>query len=322
MSDIPQAPERDLPPGRQHARKEHLLREIRPRQEEARRRPWLRPAVLTPVAAAALSVAVVVGLAVTRDGGRLEQAPVPASSASEKPAGEFLRSLSRFSATQKPYAVKDSAWIYTELKEYHWKMDPARRVAGCAATDESSPYGDQAWWESVDGRSQSIAQDAGSAPSTANDRAAGSGLPLSFRATQQLPTDADGMYRWLTGASGGGTGSERDGFDKAARLLDAELLVPKVEGAVYAALARFDGVTLVDTVHDVAGRPGVGVAMGTSGGDREVLVFDKADRRFLGESLLDGSPRKDACDATGVGDALRGTAILERAVVDHSGDTP
>ena len=84
---------------------------------------------------------------------------------------------------------------------------------------------------------------------------------------------------------------------------------PRVSAALFRAAALIPGVTVVPNAVDVAGRPGVAVAMADRTGGEE-WVFSKDTFKFLGE--LDIAHGK----------VVGGSAILQRAFVDHVGQLP
>ncbi|SFP46607.1 hypothetical protein SAMN05421810_102669 [Amycolatopsis arida] len=113
-----------------------------------------------------------------------------------------------------------------------------------------------------------------------------------------LPTDADAMYRYLT--------EGRDDVNAIAKeanvVLQEAATSPEARAAVFEALAKVDGVELVDGVRDAAGRTGVGVAWAHAGEPAAVkLIFDPETHAYL------GSPE---------------TSLVELALVDEVGQRP
>jgi len=113
-----------------------------------------------------------------------------------------------------------------------------------------------------------------------------------------LPTDGAAMADYLRARNEGNLNS----MAKYVYGMVAESYVrPAVLAAVFEAVTRIDGLTVVEGVEDAAGRPGVGVRW-TFDGSTNTLVFDKDSHVFLGMS---------------------GTAaVLVSGVVDEVGERP
>ncbi|GAA4599742.1 CU044_5270 family protein [Planotetraspora phitsanulokensis] len=133
-----------------------------------------------------------------------------------------------------------------------------------------------------------------------------------------LPTDADGMLAHLYRA-GGDTKNPRDqdAFTAAGDLIRETYLSPASLAAVFDAVARIPGVTVVGDVKDEAGRTGVAVALTQVQGSRAELIFDARTHAFLGER----STQVRDQDGLTAGQVLDSTAILKIAIVDRAGQT-
>jgi len=127
-----------------------------------------------------------------------------------------------------------------------------------------------------------------------------------------LPTDPDGMLAWLRSQPLLGRNHSDDLiFTAAATLLMGTYLAPPVKAAIYQALAKVPGVTLVSDMADGAGRHGLAVTRPTPSSMRdprytgpplnESLVFDRNTYEFLGDPDL---------------------ALLRMAIVDRIGQVP
>jgi hypothetical protein len=115
--------------------------------------------------------------------------------------------------------------------------------------------------------------------------------------------------------------TDRDQFAAIVFLLTSYPLPAQLRSALYQALTRLDGITLIGEVTDLAGRRGVGVTIGPPDEEklykrRMVLIFDPATGRLLGSrSVL-------AADVPGAR-LTRGTVMEEAAFVEMSVvDTP
>ncbi|GAA4570343.1 CU044_5270 family protein [Planotetraspora kaengkrachanensis] len=135
---------------------------------------------------------------------------------------------------------------------------------------------------------------------------------------RDLPADADGMLAYLYRA-GGGTKNPRDqdAFNAAGDLIREAYLSPPTLAAVFDAVARIPGVTVVGDVKDEAGRTGVAVALTQVQGSRTELIFDARTHAFLGER----STQVRDQDGLTAGQVLDSTAIIKIAIVDRAGQT-
>lgn len=125
----------------------------------------------------------------------------------------------------------------------------------------------------------------------------------------QLPTTADGMLAYLYRNSHGQNPRDVQAFITAGDLIREAYLPPAALAAVFEAVARIPGVTVVHGVHDAAGRPGVAVGLGGRRG-RDELIFDAGTYRYLGERELAG------------GQVAGQAAQLRVAIVDSAGQVP
>jgi hypothetical protein len=348
---VPAAVERDLPPGRHRVLREQLMREIENDGETPVVRPrtalWRRPAFVGPAVAATLTVAVVVGAAVT------QQAAVPLTThadgsgdsrraearRSDESAAHLLRQVAKAAEKRSLPEVRDDQFVYTERDDYHWKMDSEKNDMPCPMTLEAYPYGLREFWSSVDGQHNGLQRERGT-DGEVGERSVGIQLPVKngvnfFREVEdELPTDTDGMYRHLYGLKGderasGAKSADRKAFDKASTLLAEQLLPPKTEAALYRALARIPGLTVYEGSVDAAGRTGVSVGLEGDwpedrgqGPTRHELLFDTRTLAFLAADTVNLDPPDDSCDTLEAGDLVSSVAILERAVVDRVSERP
>ncbi|MDX3671619.1 CU044_5270 family protein [Streptomyces europaeiscabiei] len=363
-SGVPRAEDRELPPGRQRALREHLMREIESRtgsSTESRteirtegagdtgpgaRRFWRRPAFVAPAVAAAVTVAVVVGGTVTRyaavpsEPGAASTADRRGGTPSDESAGALLEWVAEAAGKRKLPQVGDDQFVYTEQEDYHWKMDVGVLAEGCVTTQEAHPSGLRETWVSVDGRRAGLMRrhDDGSEVTgrVVAEQLVGKYVIHNFRqAEDELPVETEGMYRYLYGLTSaderpsGGEAADRDAFEKAVALLTGQLLPPGAEAALYRALARVPGLTVYEGAVDAAGRTGVAVGIeGAYPGDfaqsrsRHELLFDDRTLRFLGMNSINLDAPDDRCESLDAGDLVSSVAILERGVVDRTGQRP
>ncbi|MGW3078484.1 CU044_5270 family protein [Kitasatospora sp. NPDC001132] len=142
----------------------------------------------------------------------------------------------------------------------------------------------------------------------------------SYAYVAALPTDPDALLdRIHVDTAGHGPGPDEEAFRTVGDLLREQIAPPAVSAALYRAAAKIPGVTVIDSVTDAAGRPGIAVARLDGGGKAEVQwIFDRADYTFLGErtvAVTDGATFKK-------GDITGQMAVLARAVVDQAGTRP
>jgi hypothetical protein len=110
------------------------------------------------------------------------------------------------------------------------------------------------------------------------------------------------------------TGDEPLRVWSALKELVAESVVrPSLGTALYQVAAGLDGIMLVPDVLDVAGRPGLAVAMDEGNGTRSELIFDRRTYRYLGERTVNVRDRKVKLpnrEVTARNGAANGTAVL------------
>jgi hypothetical protein len=341
---VSEIPEKELPPGRHHVLREHLMREITSESQAEPtpvRRVWRRPAFVAPVTAAALTIAVVVGVSVTTDS-RPAEAPLSQRTSAEDPA-DLLERIAVAAGKQPSGEIRNDQFIYTKREIYHWKVDPEKGVPdGCVTTLEGYEYGVRELWESVDGQQEGLSRGPGSNGEVEEQQLApqlpGKNTVNFYRQAEELPTDPEAMRRWLYGLDpgekpSGAKSADVNAFAKAGNLLTTSLLPPKVAAALYRAIAEIPGVMAVEDAKDAAGRTGVAVVMDTSGAigtairgsqgpARAELIFDERSLAYLGESVVNLAAPKRKCDPLEAGELVSSTAVLARGVVDTTGQRP
>jgi hypothetical protein len=100
-----------------------------------------------------------------------------------------------------------------------------------------------------------------------------------------LPADPDAL---LTKIRHDTKDSGRDvaTFGRIEQILDDDKLIPpRTNAALYRALAKIPGVTVVPGARDFAGRPGVAVTQ-TAQGSRSEIILDRKTYRFLGTRMI------------------------------------
>ncbi|MFI2030980.1 CU044_5270 family protein [Streptomyces buecherae] len=334
MTDLPSAPERDLPPGRHHLLREHLVHEIgrsaadRPAATTPRlARPWLRPAFAGLALASTLALVVLATMSLPGGGedgasagrgGAASYAFAPHAGADERDgAARILEHAAAFAEQERVRAkgpVRDDQYVYVDGMVAVADLDqgtvavhkPHRRAVwtpvdgkgGCAVAEpeESWAYGPRA--ESADGPGSSV-----------------------YRYLRSLPTEPDALYAWLREAARtrGGADDAQDMFEIVAHTISDAVMPPGLGAALFRAAARIPGTVVVEDAVDAAGRRGVAVARtGGGGDDREELIFDRVTGQYLGQRtvwLKDSGPIE-------AGMVSRSEAVFHTAIVDKLGQYP
>lgn len=134
-----------------------------------------------------------------------------------------------------------------------------------------------------------------------------------------LPTDPDAMlahlYRIADDQPNKNPRDQR-AFSAAADLVGEAYLAPASLAAVFGAVARIPGVSVIGDVTDEAGRDGVAVALREVQGTRTELIFDRGSHAYLGTrsvALQDG-------EGLTAGQVLYSTAVLTVEIADRVGE--
>ncbi|MFE6287940.1 CU044_5270 family protein [Streptomyces sp. NPDC057877] len=303
-----QLPEHDLPPGRHRLLKEHLMTEIR--QEQPARRPWLRPALVAGAVAAVAAVT----LTLAAPSGDSTTAPPT------KAAVALLEDVA--------LAAEDGGGTYGEIRDDQFvyvesKVSYARYEEG--AKTRIPPLHRLEHWHSVDGTRKGLIRETGrgqwSMDPDPRKGEPGYDVSTNYRHLSTLPTDADAMYDWLhrTAPEHSGQETNQAMFVLAADLIRGAIVPPEQSAALYRAVARIPGVTVVEDAVDAAGRKGVAIArQDPDNPTRDEWIFDKETFEFLGERSVATDDYSDVKEGT----VTSNTAVLRRAVVDKAGVRP
>ncbi|WAL97129.1 CU044_5270 family protein [Streptomyces sp. Je 1-369] len=307
-------PERDLPPGRHHLLKEHLLTEIRQEQKDQKRnekraKSWFRPALL----AGAVAATVVAGVLVASPfGDRAAQAGPPSK--------ETVRMLEEIAAAAKAQpaqkGVRDDQYVYIKSKAGYM----ATTVSKDGEKSEIEPVRPREVWQSVDGLHDEMLHEPDGGFQYERMEA---DPPLvegddHYRSLQKLPTDPVNMLDWLHKVSDGGESEDQNTFVLVGDLSYESLMPPEQAAALYLAASKIPGVELVEDAVDAEGRHGVAIAR-EDDGIRQELIFDKKTKQFLGEREV---AVEDLPTGFKKGTVVGRSAILERTVVDKLGERP
>jgi hypothetical protein len=303
---LPALAERDLPAGRLHTRKEHLISELRvagspPAGRSATRRGWKPAIVMTAAGAGALAAAIVVAL-------------LPAATPGSSPAAaRLLAKIAATAAAQPSPPVRDSQFWYIKSWVANLVCDGG---SGNNCVLEK-PQETQIW------------QSVSNLCVTGLLRQNGQNTPLKFssnylhcpyrggvhaptyRFLQSLPTDPHALLSLIERQMQGQLPRPEEAFTTIGDMLGGAIAPPRVSAALYRAAALIPGVTVVPDATDAIGRHGVAVAY-TYQGIRTEWIFSKKTFRYLGNrdvNVTNGS-------SAGV------SAVLQRAFVDHVGQIP
>ncbi|WND35911.1 CU044_5270 family protein [Streptomyces sp. BB1-1-1] len=306
-----QLPEKDLPPGRHRLLKEHLMTEIR-RDEETARTPrrWLRPAFAA--AAVATAAAVTVVLLPSGDGDASAKAPSRATVA-------LLENIALAAEHQDGYgAVRDDQFVYVDSKVSYAQTEEGAKT-------RIPPLHRLESWHSVDGSRKGLMRETGRGEWTTDVDARpgepGYEITTNYKHLSSLPTDPDAMYEWLRKTAPEYSGQETNQamFVLVADLIRDAIVPPEQSAALYRAVARIPGVTIVENAVDAAGRKGVAITReDPDNPTRDEWIFDKETHRFLGERSVADEDYSDVEEGT----VTSNTAVLRRAVVDEPGERP
>jgi hypothetical protein len=303
---LPALAERDLPAGRRHTRKEHLISELRvagspSAGRSSTRRGWKSAIVMAAAGAAALAAAIVVAL-------------LPAATPGSSPAAaRLLAKIAATAAAQPSPPVRDSQFWYIKS----WVANLVCNGGSGNNCVLEKPQESQIW------------QSVSNLCVTGLLRQNGQDIPLKFssnylhcpyrggvhapvyRFLQSLPTDPHALLSLIERQMQGQLPRPEEAFTTIGDMLGGAITPPRVSAALYRAAALIPGVTVVPDATDAIGRHGVAVAY-TYQGIRTEWIFSKKTFRYLGNrdvNVTNGS-------SAGV------SAVLQRAFVDHAGQIP
>ncbi|MFF4030855.1 CU044_5270 family protein [Streptomyces sviceus] len=320
----------DLPPERHRHFKDVLMQQIdhdaahgtdHGTAATPRRSRFLRPAVLVPLASAALAGALLVTLSV--DG----RAPATGTTPSATAAGASvtLNRIATAAMASDAIRVRDDQFVYVRTLERSNTGSFSGPVRlGALHTEER--------WTSQDPRPlrvtgwlRSSGKDAimpGELGPIENTEPVPEGvLHPTYRWLASLPTDPDALLARLYKEARPVEGESRDQavFSLIGDLIGGAVMPPANAAAFYRAAARLPGVREIPDAVDATGRHGIAITLDDTGfATRDEWIFDKRTLALLGSRFYITDPDRGITT-----EALAGTsAVMETAVVDKQGEVP
>jgi len=303
---LPAPAERDLPAGRQHTLKEHLISELRLAADAAAGRSATRRRRMTAIAIAATGAAALAAA--------LALALLPANTSGASPAAvRLLAKIATTAARQPAPPVRDSQFWY--IKSWvAYQVCNGGSGNNCVLV---KPHERQIWQsvsnQCVTGLLREYGQDTPLKFTTnyLHCPYRGGVHDPTYRFLQSLPTDPHALLSLIEQQMQGQQPRPEQAFTTIGDLLHEAIAPPRVSAALYRAAALIPGVAVVADATDAIGRHGVAVAM-TYQGVRSEWIFSRRTLIYLGErdiKIADGS-------TTGM------SAVLQRAFVNHAGQIP
>ncbi|MFF7050778.1 CU044_5270 family protein [Streptomyces griseorubiginosus] len=309
----------DLPPERHRHFKDVLMQRIDDDEQRAQkpsvRRRFTRPAVLLPLASAALAGALLTTLTT---GGHTPAPETPSASGT-------LRRIATAAMASDAIRVRDDQFVYVRT------LDRSNTGSFSGPVRLGALHTEERW----------TAQDPGPLRVTGWLRSSGKDaimpgrvLPMettepvpagvyhpTYRWLASLPTDPDALLRRLHKEARPVEGESRDQavFSLIGDLISGAVMPPATMAAFYQVAARLPGVREIPDAVDAAGRHGIAITLDDTGfATREEWIFDGKSLALLGSRFYITDPDRGITTET-----LAGTsAVMETAVVDRKGEVP
>ncbi|MFI6437321.1 CU044_5270 family protein [Streptomyces sp. NPDC050759] len=312
----------DLPPERHRHFKDVLMQQIdHDTAVTPRRNRFLRPAVLVPLASAALAGALLVTLSVDGRG----PATGPDPSATTAGASVTLNRIATAAMASDTVRVRDDQFVYvrTLVRENTGSFTGPVRL-GALHTEERWTSQDPGplrvtGWIKASGK-DAIMPDQMLPVESPDPRPAGVDHP-TYRWLASLPTDPDALLARLRKLARPVEGESRDQavFSLIGDLIGGTIMPPANAAAFYKAAAKLPGVREIPDAVDAAGRHGIAITLDDTGfATRDEWIFDKETLALLGSRFYITDPDRGITTET-----LAGTsAVMETAVVGGKGEVP
>ncbi|MET8414074.1 CU044_5270 family protein, partial [Streptomyces sp. NPDC005195] len=298
-----QATERDLPAGRHQLHRERFMTQIHedlrassatPAAATRRPRPFLRRAIVLPVAGFALAGAVVTGIHLASasggsggsGGSGLATGPLLTTRVGTAHAHGATQLLDRISlAAHDVSTTKPTEGQYVYVKSTtattYVRNDSGR------TTVVSEKLHDRQTWKSLDGSDGWLIEPGNTGAkgiTLASDVKPYLNAP-SYDYLAALTTDPGALLTKIYAETRRhGNSPAQEAFTTIGDLLGESFPPPALDAALYKAAARIPGVVTLDDAVDAAGRHGVAVArLDETSGQRTEWIFDRKTLSFLGE---------------------------------------
>jgi hypothetical protein len=305
---LPAPAERELPEGRRHTVKEHLMSEIRLADSPPTGRPATRRARRArrgSAIAIATAGAAAIALALTL---------LPGNASGASPAAVRLLAKIAIAAARVPSPlVRDNQFWYIES----WAAYQVCEGGSGSNCTMEKPHERQIW-QSVSNQCVTglVREDGQDTPLVFSSNYLhcpyrGNVNDPSYRFLQSLPTDPHALLGLIERDMQGQLPRPEEAFTTIGDLIGEAIAPPQVSAALYRAAALIPGVTIIANATDAVGRHGVAVAF-TYQGTRSEWIFSKLTLQYLGERDI------NLANGATVGES----AILQRAFVDHAGQLP
>jgi hypothetical protein len=228
---------------------------------------------------------------------------------------------------EDPYGtIRDDQFVYVDTQVTRVTTKDGSRVV--------VPLHRRETWVSVDGTRDGLIRDETN-PGDMSRPAPKPGEPAydssSYNHLKSLPTDPGAMYDYLVKASpkllyvwlapgmNGVPDKQQTALLLAGSLLRDSIVPPAQSAALYRAVARIPGVTVIEDSVDARGRHGIGIVREDSRFPIRVQwTFDEKTYELLGMRMTVSRDYKGLKKGT----LLSDTAVMRRAVVDKAGERP
>lgn len=251
----------------QHITHEHdTVREQSTTTVTAPGRPARRRLVLV---AAPLALAAAVGLGVVAVDNARDGRSGTAAADSHQKAVQLLDRIALAAASRPTVTARDDQFIYTKSQgsaaELGVDFSGTAELAGHKGLFTPTPYDGavrQEQWDAVDGKAEGLRKGVAVADPTQKMEMDMNGVGyLTFRQLQALPTDPDALLEKFSSDAANVSAARRTEVvvENLGAVVDEATLLPDLSAAIYRAMAKLPGVSVVDHVKDAAGREGVGL---------------------------------------------------------------
>ena len=270
---------------------------------------WLRPAIAAAATATAAAVALVLLPASGDD---------PSTRPPSRATVALLEDIALAAGHGQEYGtIRDDQFVYVDSKVSYAQSEDGKTTVQPLHRLES--------WHSVDGTRRGLMRETGRGdwPLDPDARPGETGheVTTNYRHLSTLPADPDEMYDWLREVAPRYSGQEtyQAMFVLVGDLVQSAIVPPRQGAALYRAVARIPGVTVVEDAVDAAGRRGVAITrQDPDNPTRDEWIFDPRTHEFLGERSVATDDYANVEEGT----VTSSTAVLRRAVVDEPGRRP